>query len=158
MHFVKHVYQSTLAELNLKEQQISIVFCGDFNSVPECGIYKLMTEKFVPDDFIDFQSSEFSLSFQFLFNQLSEDNNSIILFLQFKDAEEAVKGVSLAQPFDIRSAYNNPKYTNFTVGFAACLDYIFYQADNLRVLQVNYRENQQYIPTLNTYLASCVLI
>lgn len=67
MHFVKHVYQSTLAELNLKEQQISIVFCGDFNSVPECGIYKLMTEKFVPDDFIDFQSSEFSLSFQFYF-------------------------------------------------------------------------------------------
>lgn len=61
MHFVKHVYQSTLTELDLKEQQISIVFCGDFNSVPECGIYKLMTEKFVPDDFIDFQSSEFRL-------------------------------------------------------------------------------------------------
>lgn len=96
--------------------------------------------------------------FSFIFNRVSEGDKSIIHFLQFKDAEEAVKGVSLAQPFNIRSAYNNPKYTNFTVGFAACLDYIFYQADNLRVLQVNYRENQQYIPTLNTYLASCVFI
>lgn len=52
------------------------------------------------------------------------------------DAEEAVVEVTLQQPFDIKSAYNNPKYTNFTVGFAACLDYIFYQTNNLRVLQV----------------------
>lgn len=58
MLYVKHIYQSTIAELKLNEQQISIVFCGDFNSVPECGIYKLMTEKFVPDDFIDFKSSK----------------------------------------------------------------------------------------------------
>lgn len=56
-------------------------------------------------------------------------------FFFFADAEEAVKGVSLEQPFDIKSAYNNPKYTNFTVGFAACLDYIFYQSNNLRMLQ-----------------------
>lgn len=60
MLFVKHIYQSTIADLNLSEQQMSIIFCGDFNSVPECGIYKLMTEQFVPDDFIDFQSSECS--------------------------------------------------------------------------------------------------
>lgn len=52
------------------------------------------------------------------------------------DAEQTVTGVTLQQPFEIRSAYNNPKYTNFTVGFAACLDYIFYQANNLRMLQV----------------------
>lgn len=58
MLYVKHIYESTISELNLSEQQISIIFCGDFNSVPECGIYKLMTEKFVPDNFIDFQSSK----------------------------------------------------------------------------------------------------
>lgn len=57
MLYVKHIYQTTITELNLTEKQLSIIFCGDFNSVPECGIYKLMTEKFVPDDFIDFQSS-----------------------------------------------------------------------------------------------------
>ncbi|XP_031627621.1 2',5'-phosphodiesterase 12 [Contarinia nasturtii] len=107
MLYVKHVYERIIAEQSLNENQVSVIFCGDFNSVPECGIYKLMTEKFVPDDFIDFQSN----------------------------AEQAVTGVSLQQPFDIRSAYNNPKYTNFTVGFAACLDYIFYQTNNLTMLQ-----------------------
>lgn len=58
MLYVQHVHQKTKAELNLSDEQTAIIFCGDFNSVPECGIYKLMTEKFVPEDFIDFQSSE----------------------------------------------------------------------------------------------------
>lgn len=37
----------------------------------------------------------------------------------------------------MKSAYGEqePQYTNYTVGFTACLDYIFYQTDNLRVLQ-----------------------
>lgn len=44
--------------------------------------------------------------------------------------------MSLSQPFKFKSAYEiNPKYTNFTVLFAACIDYIFYQSANLRVLQ-----------------------
>lgn len=58
MLYVKHVYEQTILEHKLSEQNISIIFCGDFNSVPECGIYKLMTEKFVPDDFVDFKSSK----------------------------------------------------------------------------------------------------
>lgn len=58
MLYIQHIYQKTITELGLSEQQISIIFCGDFNSVPECGIYKLMTEKLVPDDFIDFKSSK----------------------------------------------------------------------------------------------------
>lgn len=60
MLYVQHMYQSTIAELKINENQMSILFCGDFNSVPECGIYKLMTERFVPDDFIDFKSSEYT--------------------------------------------------------------------------------------------------
>lgn len=52
------------------------------------------------------------------------------------DAEEAVTNVELQQPYDMGSAYNNPKYTNFTTGFAACLDYIFYETNKLRVVQV----------------------
>lgn len=58
MLYVKYIYYKTIADLNITEKNISIVFCGDFNSVPECGIYKLMTENEVPDDFIDFQSSK----------------------------------------------------------------------------------------------------
>lgn len=57
MMYVRHVHQNTLDELHLSDDQIAILFCGDFNSVPECGIFKLMTEKCVPEDFIDFRSS-----------------------------------------------------------------------------------------------------
>lgn len=58
MLYVQHVQQKTKDELNVSDDQTAIIFCGDFNSVPECGIYKLMTEKYVPDDFVDFQSSK----------------------------------------------------------------------------------------------------
>lgn len=59
MLYVKYIYYKTLSDLNIMENQLSIIFCGDFNSVPECGIYKLMTENEVPEDFIDYQSSKF---------------------------------------------------------------------------------------------------
>lgn len=58
MLYIEHIYNKTKQNFNLTDEQISIVFCGDFNSVPECGIYKLMTERYVPDDFIDFKSSK----------------------------------------------------------------------------------------------------
>lgn len=34
------------------------------------------------------------------------------------------------------SACGTPKYTNYTVGFKDCLDYIFYEKDNFNVTQV----------------------
>lgn len=67
--YVKHIYETTVKQLNIQDDQLSIVFCGDFNSTPECGIFKLMTEGYVPDDFVDFRSSKFN-----------EANNSIHLF------------------------------------------------------------------------------
>ncbi|XP_037824634.1 2',5'-phosphodiesterase 12 [Lucilia sericata] len=108
MLFVEDVYKKTIAKYNLtNETQLSIIFCGDFNSVPECGIYRLMTQGYVPQDFIDWSSN----------------------------TEEAVKNVSLKQPFSIQSACGTPEYTNFTHAFAACLDYIFYQSDRFDVDQ-----------------------
>lgn len=59
MLYIKHFRGEITKELSIPNELVSIIFCGDFNSVPECGIYKLMTEQFVPDDFIDFRSSEY---------------------------------------------------------------------------------------------------
>ncbi|XP_033228631.1 2',5'-phosphodiesterase 12 [Belonocnema kinseyi] len=87
---------------------VSIILCGDFNSVPECGIYRLMTSKFVPDDFIDWNSFP----------------------------EEAVTGVSLSQDITFASACGTPEYTNYTADFSGCLDYIYYERDQLEVRQV----------------------
>lgn len=58
MSYVEHVFQQMKQELNADDNDISVIFCGDFNSVPECGIFKLMTQQFVEENFIDFQSSE----------------------------------------------------------------------------------------------------
>ncbi|XP_054284725.1 2',5'-phosphodiesterase 12-like [Macrosteles quadrilineatus] len=98
----------TYARTKLHGKQVSLVCCGDFNSVPSCGIYKLMTTKSVPPDFIDWKSKP----------------------------EEEVQGLSLSQPFNMQSACGTPKYTNFTAAFADCLDYIYYQTDRLSVESV----------------------
>ncbi|XP_049821947.1 2',5'-phosphodiesterase 12-like isoform X2 [Aethina tumida] len=89
-------------------KRISLIFCGDFNSTPECGIYKLYTTGHVPKNFIDYQSNK----------------------------DEAIDNLELQQPFKLASACGTPKYTNFTACFADCLDYIFYDRDNLSVVQV----------------------
>jgi len=91
-----------------KHQDLGLLFFGDFNSVPECGIFKLMTEKFVPDNFIDWCSNK----------------------------EEAVTNVTLSQPFNMQSACGCPPYTNYTDGFKACLDYCFYQTEKFNVTNV----------------------
>ncbi|XP_017862422.1 PREDICTED: 2',5'-phosphodiesterase 12 [Drosophila arizonae] len=105
--FVEHIYKQVIKERNITSQNIGLIFCGDFNSVPECGIYKLMTEQFVGKDFVDWSSNE----------------------------EQAVKDVELRQPFLMSSACGTPPYTNYTTLFAACLDYIFYQRDCFDLLQ-----------------------
>lgn len=108
MLYVRSLYEQFEQQLKLEKDHFAIVFCGDFNSVPECGMYRLMTERFVGDEMADWQSKE----------------------------EEAVSGVMLSQPFQFQSACGCPKYTNFTVGFQACIDYIYYQSDVLHVNDV----------------------
>lgn len=45
--------------------------------------------------------------------------------------------LTLSQDILLDSACGTPKYTNFTQGFAECIDYIFYEKNNLSVNQVN---------------------
>lgn len=56
MLYVQHIVNEL--KTFYETSKISIIFCGDFNSVPECGIYKLMTEKHVPSSFVDWSSSK----------------------------------------------------------------------------------------------------
>ncbi|XP_045471233.1 2',5'-phosphodiesterase 12 isoform X1 [Harmonia axyridis] len=102
--------QSCLDNFKTKytNKRISVLFCGDFNSVPECGIYKLFTTGSVPEDFIDYSSNK----------------------------DEEVKNLKLEQNIPLDSACGTPQFTNFTSGFADCLDYIFYQKTNLKITQV----------------------
>lgn len=58
-----------------------------------------------------------------------------VWFFLVSDTSEAIDCLSLKQPFQMRSAYESIKYTNYTVGFTECIDYIFYQTDDLRIRQ-----------------------
>lgn len=55
----------------------------------------------------------------------------------FSDQDEVIEGIPLSQPFPMASACGTPEFTNFTVGFSGCLDYIYYQKDQLKVTQVS---------------------
>ncbi|CAG5021619.1 unnamed protein product [Parnassius apollo] len=97
---------------NLSEKyprrRISLILCGDFNSVPSCGIYQLYTTGTAPSSLPDWKSN----------------------------ADEAVYDLSLSQDIPLASACGTPPFTNFTAGFADCLDYIFYDKSRLEVEQV----------------------
>ncbi|XP_056632626.1 2',5'-phosphodiesterase 12 isoform X1 [Diorhabda sublineata] len=115
---------------NLKEKtskRVSLIFCGDFNSVPECGIFKLYTEGEVPKNFIDYHSNK----------------------------DEVVTEVELKQPFVLASACGTPNYTNYTAQFQGCLDYIFYEKTNFEVTQVVPLPSHEEV-TANTALPSFV--
>ncbi|XP_059048899.1 2',5'-phosphodiesterase 12 [Achroia grisella] len=92
----------------MPNKRISVILCGDFNSVPSCGIYQLYTTGSAPSSLLDWKSN----------------------------ADEAVHNLSLQQDLHLRSACGTPPFTNFTAGFADCLDYIFYDKSNLEVVQV----------------------
>ncbi|KAK8737192.1 hypothetical protein OTU49_004376 [Cherax quadricarinatus] len=90
------------------EKEVSLIFCGDFNSTPECGVYRLMTTQL-----IDFDDMDWNIK-----------------------SSELVKGVSLSHNLELDSACGCPPYTNYTTGFYGCLDYIFYQTDKFTIKQV----------------------
>ncbi|XP_012224589.1 2',5'-phosphodiesterase 12 isoform X2 [Linepithema humile] len=109
------------------ECNVSIILCGDFNSTPECGIYQLMTENYVPETCEDWRSN----------------------------AEEAIENISLTQDFCMSSACGTPEYTNYTPEFSGCLDYIFYERDKFEIQQVIPLPNKDEL-TLHTGLPSVV--
>ncbi|XP_066157829.1 2',5'-phosphodiesterase 12 [Euwallacea fornicatus] len=89
-------------------KRVSLIFCGDFNSVPTCGIYQLYTTGSIPGNFVDYSSNP----------------------------EESIENINMTHSFQLGSACGTPEYTNFTASFADCLDYIYYDKSSLTVSQV----------------------
>ncbi|XP_014288325.1 2',5'-phosphodiesterase 12 [Halyomorpha halys] len=99
--------ESIVNNLQSLGKDVCLLFCGDMNSTPDCGLYSLMTKKIAPASLPDWKS----------------------------DKSEIVEGFDITQPFEMKSAYGEPKFTNYTVGFSGCLDYIYFQSDKLKLLQ-----------------------
>ncbi|XP_041671463.1 2',5'-phosphodiesterase 12 isoform X2 [Cheilinus undulatus] len=87
----------------------ALIFCGDFNSVPNSGVFQLLTETVVPQQHADWSSS---------------------------GPEELCRMELLSDFPSLLSACGQPAYTNYVGGFHGCLDYIFIQPDSMQVEQV----------------------
>ncbi|TMS19828.1 2',5'-phosphodiesterase 12 [Larimichthys crocea] len=86
-----------------------LVFCGDFNSSPDSGVFQLVSEALVPQQHADWSSSG------------PEESCTMELLSSFPP---------------MLSACSQPAYTNYVGGFHGCLDYIFIQPDSMQVEQV----------------------
>lgn len=78
---------------------ISAIFCGDMNSSPDCGLFKLLHEGRIDEGLRDWYSNE----------------------------EESIQGLVIETSLKFSSACKDLPYTNYTPGFNGCLDYIYYE-------------------------------
>ncbi|KAF2358650.1 Endonuclease/exonuclease/phosphatase [Trinorchestia longiramus] len=87
---------------------VRVLVCGDLNSTPDTGVYQLATLRHVGADHQGWKSA----------------------------LGEEVEGVELRQTLPMASACGTPTYTNYSVPFQGCIDWIFYRTDSLRVENV----------------------
>lgn len=87
---------------------IPLVMCGDYNSLPDSGVYELITQGSLSHLHPDLDNRKYG--------NLTRDG--------------------MTHPFAMKSAYNNVgelKFTNYTPNFVGVLDYIFYSTGSLSV-------------------------
>ncbi|XP_015793360.1 2',5'-phosphodiesterase 12 [Tetranychus urticae] len=103
---VVHI-ENMIREYSLKypHLKISPIFTGDFNSDPANGVYKLYTNGYIGSDYIDWKSV----------------------------ADEAIEGLEVKHSLKLTSAYGAPEFTNFTVNYVGCLDYIFFDNQSIEI-------------------------
>ncbi|XP_026298460.1 2',5'-phosphodiesterase 12 [Apis mellifera] len=121
-----HTFSKKIKKEN-PECNVSILYCGDFNSTPQSAVYQLMTQNYVTNDHSDWIS----------------------------DSQEHVQNISIKHDLNLASACGIPEYTNYTATFSGCLDYIFYQTDYLAVKQVIPMPNKEELK-IHTGLPSIV--
>ncbi|OCT83502.1 2',5'-phosphodiesterase 12 [Xenopus laevis] len=87
---------------------IPVVFCGDFNSLPDTGLHRFIKGGAVGEDDEDWTSN----------------------------GEEERCNMALTHPFKLTSACGEPAYTNYIGEFHGCLDYIFIDSARLAVERI----------------------
>ena len=91
------------------EAEVGVFLSGDFNSTPPFGVLQFMRSRHIDSDHADWRSCP----------------------------GEEVEGLRIEHRLGhMDTACGTPKYTNFTTGFADCLDYIFYPTEVFSVKEV----------------------
>lgn len=104
LEYMKEVYYKDLIVKSHgpnNDIKLGLILCGDMNSSPDCGLYQLLTQGYIPEDYSDWSSN----------------------------TSERVEGLSLSTHLRLLSAYEGLNYTNYTPLFNGCLDYIYFEKD-----------------------------
>lgn len=100
--------------------QIPTIICGDFNSVPETGVYDFLSNGAVPGDHEDFMDHVYG-------NYTAQ---------------------GLQHSYKLESSYvpiGELPFTNYTPGYEGAIDYIFYTKNTLNVTGVLGEIDKQYL-------------
>ncbi|KAF5299981.1 hypothetical protein FQA39_LY11354 [Lamprigera yunnana] len=119
-----HLYYHSKANLvRLLQSSIALDYIDDV-----CNRHKRFTKSRVSVIFCgDFNSAPTSELHQFIMN-------GFIQCTFETDIENSQKTLCLHHSFKFGSAYGTPKYTNYTIDFKGCLDYIFYDSTCFSVI------------------------
>ncbi|KAL3890920.1 hypothetical protein ACJMK2_003191 [Sinanodonta woodiana] len=92
-----------------QEGEVSMIFCGDFNTSPESGTFEFLTTQEINEDHLDWKSAP---------------------------KDQFVPGMNFKHNLDFVTACGQVPYTNYVEKFQDTLDYIFYDVKTLEVEKV----------------------
>ncbi|CAD2110121.1 carbon catabolite repressor protein 4, putative [Plasmodium vinckei] len=131
----------------------SMIVCGDFNSTPNSAVYQLLYKKKCCRTHNDLNSDEHGL-LEYL--PMSHNLNlksayAISNFLsQTINADESINNIIINNTIDLDRF--EPAFTNYTSNFIGCLDYIFYNDEDLNIIStVNIPDENQLIQESQIY-------
>ncbi|KAJ8920849.1 hypothetical protein NQ315_015641 [Exocentrus adspersus] len=117
-------YLSLLRRRYLKDgRDMSVIFCGDFNSSPEQSLFSYMVDGHISPEHEDSLMSNIPSSCILTLI-------TIVIFILVRS------GAALYHEFVFESACGTPKYTNYTAPYKGCLDYIFIESNRFAVTRV----------------------
>ncbi|OLL24883.1 Glucose-repressible alcohol dehydrogenase transcriptional effector [Neolecta irregularis DAH-3] len=99
---------------------IPVIICGDFNSIPESGVYEYLARGNITRDHDDFMNKAYGL----------------------------YTAHGMTHPFKLKSAYSNVgelSFTNYTPNFSGVIDYIWYSTNSLQVSGLVGEVNKEYL-------------
>jgi 2',5'-phosphodiesterase len=121
----------------------AIIVCGDFNSRPDSGSFKIMRSGAIEADHIDWQ---YGKSFRYeCYGQntsssdppvSSEEDEAATATIPSTAELPPVKGIDLKHPLQIQHVPSTiPELTHATASFRSTLDYIFFSGDSIEAVE-----------------------
>lgn len=119
VHELQKVLDNIAAKYNLLTQQIPVLICGDFNSLPDSGVFEFLSKGAISKDHPDLKS-------------FREDSCLSCLSADLKDQQNFTHSLRLDSAVDP----GQMPYTNYTLDFKGLIDYIFATPQSLARLGV----------------------